>query len=136
MRPRIACYVGRSGRFGRDASLYRHRSQLFGRLWVRLPLPTGQFFSEILLFYIDVKLRATTKHDRNVALYMFFVLVTLKVCLVIGLKYGNYIRRCLAGCRPAPSNQVTDHSEPTMDVFAENQLRTKSTAQKSVHRIC
>ena len=34
------------GRFGRGANLYRHRSQLFGRLWVRLPLPTGQF-SEI-----------------------------------------------------------------------------------------
>ena len=25
-------------------SLYRHRSQRRGRLWVRLPLPTGQFF--------------------------------------------------------------------------------------------
>ena len=36
----------RGGRFGRGASLYRYRSQLFGRLWVRLPLPTGQF-SEI-----------------------------------------------------------------------------------------
>ena len=33
-------------RFSTGASLYRHRSQLFGRLWVRLPLPTGQF-SEI-----------------------------------------------------------------------------------------
>ena len=32
--------VGCCGRFGRGASLYRHRSQLFGRLWVRLPLPT------------------------------------------------------------------------------------------------
>ena len=32
--------------FRRGASLYRHRSQLFGRLWVRLSLPTGQF-SEI-----------------------------------------------------------------------------------------
>ena len=40
-------YIGCCGRcFGRGASLYRHRSQLFGRLWVRLPLPTGQF-SEI-----------------------------------------------------------------------------------------
>ena len=35
--------VGCCGRFGRDASLYLHRSQLLGRLWVRLPLPTGQF---------------------------------------------------------------------------------------------
>ena len=33
-------------RFGRGASHYRHLSQLFGRLWVRLPLPIGQF-SEI-----------------------------------------------------------------------------------------
>ena len=38
----IGCY----GRFGRGASLYRHWSQLFERLWVRLPLPIGQF-SEI-----------------------------------------------------------------------------------------
>ena len=38
--------AGGFGHFGRGASLYRHRSQLFGRLWVRLPLPTGQF-SEI-----------------------------------------------------------------------------------------
>ena len=37
---------GYCGRFGRGASLCRHRSQLFGRLWVRLPLPTRQF-SEI-----------------------------------------------------------------------------------------
>ena len=37
---------GCCGRFGRGASLYRHRSQLFERLWVRLPLPTKQF-SEI-----------------------------------------------------------------------------------------
>ena len=35
--------AGRRGRFGRGASLYRHQSQLFERLWVRLPLPTGQF---------------------------------------------------------------------------------------------
>ena len=34
------------GRFGRGASLDHHRSQLFGRLWVRLPLLTEQF-SEI-----------------------------------------------------------------------------------------
>ena len=33
-------------RFGRGASLYCHRLQLFGRLCVRLPLPTEQF-SEI-----------------------------------------------------------------------------------------
>ena len=26
------------------ASLYRHRSQVFWRLWVRLPLPTGQIY--------------------------------------------------------------------------------------------
>ena len=39
-------YIGCCGRFGRGASLYRYRSQLFGRLWVRLPLPNGQF-SEI-----------------------------------------------------------------------------------------
>ena len=39
-------YIGRGGRFGRGASLYRHRLQMFERLWVRLPLPTGQF-SEI-----------------------------------------------------------------------------------------
>ena len=39
-------FIGCSGRFGRGASLYRHQSQLFGRLWVRLTLPTGQF-SEI-----------------------------------------------------------------------------------------
>ena len=32
--------------FGRGASLYHHRLQLFESLWVRLPLPTGQF-SEI-----------------------------------------------------------------------------------------
>ena len=38
--------VGRGGRFGRGASLFRYRSQLFGRLWVRLPLPTSKF-SEI-----------------------------------------------------------------------------------------
>ena len=38
------CQVQRC--IGRGASLYRYRSQLFGRLWVRLPLPTGQF-SEI-----------------------------------------------------------------------------------------
>ena len=37
--------IGRGSRFGKGASLYRHRSQLFGRLWVRLPLPTGQFSS-------------------------------------------------------------------------------------------
>ena len=36
--------VGYCGRFGRGASRYCHRSQLFGRLWVRLSLPTGQFF--------------------------------------------------------------------------------------------
>ena len=36
-------FIGCCGRFGRGASLYRHRSQLFGRLWVRLPLPTGKF---------------------------------------------------------------------------------------------
>ena len=35
--------VVRGGRFGSGASLYRHRSQLSERLWVRLPLPTGQF---------------------------------------------------------------------------------------------
>ena len=34
---------GHRGRFGRGASLYSHRSQLSGRLWVRLLLPTGQF---------------------------------------------------------------------------------------------
>ena len=38
--------VGCGGHFGRSASLYRHQLQLFGRLWVRLPLPAGQF-SEI-----------------------------------------------------------------------------------------
>ena len=38
--------IGCCGSFGRGASLYRHRSQLFRRLWVRLPMPTGQF-SEI-----------------------------------------------------------------------------------------
>ena len=37
---------GCRGRFGRGASLYRFRSQLFVRLWARLPLPIGQF-SEI-----------------------------------------------------------------------------------------
>ena len=39
-------YIGCCGRFGRDASLYRYRSQLFERLWVRLPMPTEQL-SEI-----------------------------------------------------------------------------------------
>ena len=38
--------LGCCGRFSRGASLYRHRSQLFGRIWVRLPLPTEQL-SEI-----------------------------------------------------------------------------------------
>ena len=38
-------YIGHGGCFGRDARLYCHRSQLFGRLWVRLPLPTEQFLS-------------------------------------------------------------------------------------------
>ena len=42
----LAVYIGRGGRFGSGADLYRHRSQLFGWLWVRLRLPTGQF-SEI-----------------------------------------------------------------------------------------
>ena len=42
----IRSYIGRGGRFGRDASLYRYRSQLYGRLWVRLSLPTWQI-SEI-----------------------------------------------------------------------------------------
>ena len=41
------------GRFGGGAGLYRHRSQLFRRLWVRLPLPTEQF-SEILFSTYDV----------------------------------------------------------------------------------
>ena len=41
-------HVGYGGRFGRGTSLYRHRSQLFGRLWVRLLLPTRQFFRLIL----------------------------------------------------------------------------------------
>ena len=36
-------FIGCCGRFGRGASLYRHRSQLFGRLGVRLPMPIGQF---------------------------------------------------------------------------------------------
>ena len=36
-------YIGCCGRFGRGASLYRHRSQLFGRLWVRLPRRPGSF---------------------------------------------------------------------------------------------
>ena len=35
--------VGRGGRFGSGASLYRHRLQLSEGLWVLLPLPTGQF---------------------------------------------------------------------------------------------
>ena len=47
---RIVC----CGRFGRCASLYHHRSQLFGRLWVRLPLPTAQF-SEILFSAYNVR---------------------------------------------------------------------------------
>ena len=34
---------GCCGRFGRGAGFYRHWSQLFGRLWVRLSLPTRQF---------------------------------------------------------------------------------------------
>ena len=34
--------IGCCSRFGRGASLYRHWSQLFGRLWVLLPLPTDQ----------------------------------------------------------------------------------------------
>ena len=42
LRPIIGCCC----RIGRGASLYRHRSQLFERLWVRLSPPTGQF-SEI-----------------------------------------------------------------------------------------
>ena len=46
LRDTSATILGCCDRFGRGASLYRHRSQLFGRLWVRLPLPTGQF-SEI-----------------------------------------------------------------------------------------
>ena len=33
--------IGCCRRFGRGASLYRHRLQPFGRLWVRLPLLTG-----------------------------------------------------------------------------------------------
>ena len=45
--------IGRGGSLGRGASLYRNRSQLFGRLWVRLPLPTGQF-SEIELSAYNV----------------------------------------------------------------------------------
>ena len=42
----LKIYIGYCGRFGRGTCLYRHRSQLFGRLWIRLPLPTRQF-SEI-----------------------------------------------------------------------------------------
>ena len=42
---------GCCGRFGRGASLYRHRSQLFGMLWVRLPLPTGQFSNSRPIMY-------------------------------------------------------------------------------------
>ena len=38
-------YIARAGGFGRGASLYRHRSQLFRMSWVRLPLPIGQFSS-------------------------------------------------------------------------------------------
>ena len=37
--------IGRGGCFGTDGSLYSHRSQLIGRLWVRLPLPNRQFSS-------------------------------------------------------------------------------------------
>ena len=37
----ISFNVGRGDRFSINASHYRHRSQLFGRLWVRFPLPTG-----------------------------------------------------------------------------------------------
>ena len=40
--------------FGRGASLYRHRSQLSGRLWVRLSLPTDQF-SEISFSVCNVR---------------------------------------------------------------------------------
>ena len=43
------------GRFGRSASLYRYRSQLFEQLCVRLPLPTGQF-SEIKFSACNVRL--------------------------------------------------------------------------------
>ena len=40
---RVCMHIGCCARFGRGASLYRHRSQLFGRLWIRLKPPTGQF---------------------------------------------------------------------------------------------
>ena len=42
------------GRFGRGGILYRYRLQLSRRLWVRLPLPTGQF-SEISLSACNVR---------------------------------------------------------------------------------
>ena len=38
--------IGCNGRFGRGASLYRFRSQVFVRLWARFPLPT-ELVSEI-----------------------------------------------------------------------------------------
>ena len=37
----LTSYIDHGDRFGKDASLYHHWSQLFGRFWVRLPLLTG-----------------------------------------------------------------------------------------------
>ena len=62
-RCQIETFLGRDNRFGRGARLYRHRSQLFGMLWVRLPLPTGQFsviefsFYNVVYELLDVKYR-------------------------------------------------------------------------------
>ena len=49
--------IGCCGRFGRGASLYRRRSQLFERLWVRLLLPIGQF-SDVTTVISIYRLRA------------------------------------------------------------------------------
>ena len=45
----IRAMTGHGIHFGRDASLYGHQSQLFKRLWVRLPLSTGSFHPDLIL---------------------------------------------------------------------------------------
>ena len=49
-------FIGCCGRFGRGASLYRHRSQLFGRLWVDSHCRPGSFlrFNSRLIMYSAV----------------------------------------------------------------------------------
>ena len=54
---KLDSHIGRGGHFGRGASLYRYRSQLFWRLWVRLLLPTGQFSDWDLVLGVYCRLR-------------------------------------------------------------------------------